>query len=69
MLTRKTEWETLMEGPNDVFAHAHIVIEPFVTHMSDILTQRAIYSLAWTVVGSGVFWSGESSGEKGLCVL
>ena len=31
-----------MEGPKyDVFAHAHIVTEPFVTQMSDIFTQRA----------------------------
>ena len=30
-----------MGVPNDVFAHAHIVIEPFVTQMSEILTQPA----------------------------
>ena len=38
--TRKTELETLMGLQGDVFRHAHTVIEPFVTKMSHILTQR-----------------------------
>ena len=35
-----------MVGPNDVFARAHIVIEPFVTKMSHILAQRATPEIA-----------------------
>ena len=38
----------------DVFRHAHIVIEPFVTQISHILTQPAYHYLARFVADVGV---------------
>ena len=47
-----------MVGPNDVFRHAHIVIQPFVKQMSDILTQRAYQP---HLVEKAVLWSSFSA--------
>ena len=63
--SRGFEWRP-HSAPNDVLRHAHILIQPFVTKMSDILTQRAGHGPADKPGGTADIWgtTGEMRNQK-----